>query len=72
MTIDETLLAFLNFSNEDELREMLDVGDLKKIVDGIIDGKVIFHARPENTKRAKVFQESVDFGVIKGLLNSGQ
>ena len=57
-------------SNETEVAEFLDSNVVTDIVEGIIDGNISFHSRPENTKRVKVFQESVDFGAIKGLLAS--
>ena len=67
-SVKDVMLSALNLTNETELVQLLD--SVKDIVDSVIDGKVSFHSRAENTKRVKVFQESIDFGVIKGLLTS--
>lgn len=67
-SVVDVVLSALNFANEAELVQIL--GSVNEFVDGVFDGKISFRSRAENTKRAKVFQESIDFGVIKGLLTS--
>jgi len=72
VSIDDVVLTSLNLESKADFEEFLENGKAAGIVEKIVDEKVIFVSRSENTKRNKVFQEGVAYSTIRRMVEESK